>query len=107
MVLMVVVINDDVDLFSLGLGRISKSRLEWSKNIVLFIIFLSKEKHWNSCICIRQNVFLLLLLYRETLVIFGSMLSAVLDLFEPLYFLLLSTRKDYFGVIFIFTVSVS
>lgn len=42
MVLMAVVICNYVNLFSLDPGRISKFRLEWSKNIVLFIIFLSK-----------------------------------------------------------------
>lgn len=93
MILMAVVIYDDVNLFSLDPGRISKFRLEWSKNIVLFIIFLSKEKHWNDCIYIRQNIFLLLLLYRETLIILDSLLSIVLDLFEPLIFYYLVPAK--------------
>lgn len=60
-----------------------------------------------KCVYIRQNMFLLLLLYRETLVIFASLQSTVLDLFEPLHFLLLSTCKDCCSIIFIFAISAS
>lgn len=39
---MAVVTHDAVNLFSLGLGRISESRLEWSK--MLFYLFSCQKK---------------------------------------------------------------
>lgn len=44
MVLMAVMIHDGVSLFSIGVCRISKSKLEWSKNFCFIYHFLIKRK---------------------------------------------------------------
>lgn len=63
---MTVVAHDDVNLFSLGPGRISKSRLK--SGFIYF--FLIKRKALEQLHLCRGKIFLLLLLYRETSVVF-------------------------------------
>lgn len=107
MVLMAVVTHDHMNSLSLGPGRISKSRLEQSKNLFYLLFSLIKRKALEKLHLCWGKIFLLLLLYRETLFIFGSLQSIALDLLEPHYFLLLSICKDHCSITFIFAVSVS
>lgn len=63
---MAVVTHDDVNLFSLGLGRISESRLEWSKK--LFYLF----SYQKISIYLEKNIFALIAVQRD----FGCFLVA-------------------------------
>lgn len=99
------VVTHDVNLFSLGPTRISKSRLKWSEKLVYSLFSYQKKSIGTAAFMWGENIFAFIAVQRDI----GHFLAAcrALDLFEPLYFLLLSICKDCCSIIFIFAVFLS